>query len=135
MSPGTVVLNASVLVAIFKAEADSAQLIERLIPYRRRMVSAATWLEAAIVCESASERPGGGADFQQLISDLSVEVAPFTAEQAHLALDAFKRFGKGRRAAAQLNLGDCFVYALAREVGAPLLFKGSDFAATDLQRA
>ena len=61
-----------------------------------------------------------------------VEVVPFTAEQARIAFDAFKRFGKGRGAQAALNYGDCFAYALAKELGAPLLFKGGDFAQTDI---
>ena len=63
-----------------------------------------------------------------------IEVAPFTAEQAALAREGWRRFGKGRHAAG-LNLGDCFAYALAQERGEPLLFKGEDFARTDVRRA
>jgi ribonuclease VapC len=66
---------------------------------------------------------------------LGIEVISFTPEQARLAFEAFKRFGKGRGAKASLNYGDCFAYALAKELGAPLLFKGNDFAQTDLARA
>jgi ribonuclease VapC len=66
---------------------------------------------------------------------IGVQIIPFTFEQARLALDAFKRFGKGRGAKASLNYGDCFAYALAKELDAPLLFKGKDFAATDLRPA
>jgi ribonuclease VapC len=66
---------------------------------------------------------------------LGVEVVPLTPEQARIALEAFKQFGKGRGAKASLNYGDCFVYALAKERGAPLLFKGNDFTHTDLQPA
>ena len=135
MSSDTVVVDASVLVAIFKSEADGIRLAERLVSYKRKVISAATWLEAAMVCKSASDKPGGEADFHRLIADLDVEVMAFTPEHARLAFDAFKRFGKGRRIKAGLNSGDCFVYALAKEMDAPLLFKGNDFAQTDLQPA
>jgi ribonuclease VapC len=131
----TVVVDASVLVAIFKAEAGATQLAERMVSYQRRALSAATWLETAMVCESASTKAGGAADFAQLIGDLRLEVVPFTYEQAQLALAAFKRFGKGRGAKASLNFGDCITYALAKELAAPLLFKGNDFIHTDLQPA
>lgn len=135
MSSETVVLDSSALVAIFRAEADSFQLTERIASYKRRVLSAATWLEAAMVCESAAPGSGGDADFHKLIADLGIEVISFTPEQARLAFEAFKRFGKGRGAKASLNYGDCFAYALAKELRAPLLFKGADFAQTDLARA
>jgi ribonuclease VapC len=130
----TIVIDASVLVAIFKSETDSAQLIERITSYKKRALSAATWLEAAIVCESASAQAGNDADFEELIQNLNVDVVSFTPEQARLAFEAFKRFGNGQGSKASLNFGDCFTYALAKELQAPLLFKGNDFAHTDLQR-
>ena len=135
MSSDTAVIDASVLVAIFKSEADSLQLIERIVSYNKRLLSAATWLEAAMVCESVSQRGGSDADFKELIEDLNVEVISFTPEQARLAFDAFKRFGKGRGTKASLNFGDCFAYALARETGETLLFKGDDFTHTDVTPA
>jgi ribonuclease VapC len=135
VSSDTAVIDASVLVAIFKSEADSLQLIERIVSYNKRLLSAATWLEAAMVCESVSQRGGSDADFKELIEDLNVEVISFTPEQARLAFDAFKRFGKGRGTKASLNFGDCFAYALAKELQAPLLYKGNDFAHTDLRPA
>jgi ribonuclease VapC len=130
----TIVIDASALVAIFRSEVDSAQLVERIASYRTRILSATTWLEAAMVCESASEREGGGADFDALIRELGIDVISFTPEQARLAFAAFRRFGKGRGSKAGLNFGDCFAYALAKDMQAPLLFKGDDFAHTDLQR-
>ena len=134
MSSETVVVDSSALVAIFKAEADSLQLTERIASYKRWVLFAATWLEAAMVCESAAPGSGGDADFHELIADLGIEVISFTPEQA-AAFEAFKRFGKGRGAKASLNYGNSFAYALAKELGAPLLFKGPDFAQTDLARA
>jgi ribonuclease VapC len=129
-----VVLDSSVFVAIFRGETDSADLTERAMSYKRRVTSAATWLESAIVCEGAKEK-GGGDRFERIVASLRVEIIPVAFTQAQLALDAFKRFGKGRSVKASLNYGDCFAYALAKELAAPLLFKGGDFAQTDLEPA
>jgi ribonuclease VapC len=134
VSGDTIVVDSSAFVAIFKGETDAILLTERILSYKRRVMSAASWLESAMVCESASQQ-GGGAEFAKIVVELGVEIIPFTPEQAHLALNAFKRFGKGRGAKASLNYGDCFVYALAKELDAPLLFTGSDFAKTDLTPA
>ena len=87
-----------------------------------------------MVCESPA-RQGGGAEFAEIAAALGVEVIPFTSEQARLAFEAFKHFGKGSGTKASLNYGDCFVYALAKELEAPLLFKGNDFAHTDITPA
>ena len=134
MTANTVVVDASIFVAIFRGEADAAQLTERAYSYKRRVTSAATWLEAAMVCEGA-RKAGGAAQFERIVASLGVEIVSLTPEHARLGLDAFKRFGKGRGAKASLNYGDCFVYALAKDLGAPVLFKGDDFALTDLQPA
>jgi len=130
----TVVIDSSVCVAIFKSEADTAALTDRTYSYQRRVMSAATWLETAMVCEGASKE-GGAARLEGILASLAVEVIPVTVEQARLSFAAFKRFGKGRGAKASLNYGDCFVYALAKELDAPLLFKGGDFAQTDIEPA
>ena len=134
MSTEAVVIDSSVLVAIFKGESDSVHLAERLMPYSRKVMSAATWLESAMVCEGGSRR-ADATDLAEIVAELGIEIVPFTFEQAGIAFEAFKRFGKGRGVKASLNLGDCFVYALAKELGASLLFKGSDFAHTDVTAA
>jgi len=134
MTAATVVIDSSVLVAIFKDEADAGRLVERASSYERKVTSAATWLESAMVCERAAKRLGEER-FEEIIESLSVEVLAFSAHQARLAFGAFKRFGKGRGTKASLNYGDCFVYALAKDLEAPVLFKGDDFAQTDLQPA
>ena len=133
MKGDTVVVDSSALVAVFKSETDGIVLAERITTYKRKVMSAATWLEAAMVCESAQQH--GDADFAEIVASLDIEIVPFTPEQAQLALEAFKRFGKGRGRKASLNYGDCFVYALAKQLDAPLLFKGGDFAQTDIQPA
>jgi ribonuclease VapC len=130
----TVVIDSSIFVAIFKNEPDAAVLTMRALRYKRKITSAATWLEAAIVCEGAVKE-GGAMRFERIAASMGVEVAAFTPEHARLALNAFRRFGKGRGAKASLNYGDCFVYALAKELDAPVLFKGGDFAQTDIDPA
>lgn len=134
MNKDTVVVDSSIFVAILKGEADSASLTERAVSFKRRVMSAATWFESAMVCEGVREQ-GGGDRFERTLASLGIEVIPFTPEQARLALSAFKSFGKGQGSKASLNFGDCFAYALAKELEAPLLFKGNDFAQTDLPRA
>lgn len=62
-----------------------------------------------------------------------IEIAPLTVEQARIAREAYRRFGRGSGHPARLNLGDCFAYALARDLGEPFLFKGADFALTDIE--
>ena len=71
---------------------------------------------------------------QALIERLEMEVVPLSDDQAKLAIEAFRLFGKGRHPAS-LNYGDCFSYALAKATGEPLLFKGDDFSQTDIRRA
>lgn len=134
MNGDAVVINSSVFVALFKGEADTDDLTERVFLYRRRVTSAATWFESAMVCEGVV-KSGGGVRLERIVTSLGVEIVPFTLDHAQLALDAFRRFGKGRGVNASLNFGDCFAYALAKELQAPLLFKGRDFAQTDVQPA
>ena len=75
-----------------------------------------------------------GTQLDRLLTQARAEVVPFTAEHAALACDGWRRYGKGRHPAG-LNLGDCFAYALARSRGEPLLYKGDDFARTDVKAA
>ena len=96
-------------------------------------MSAGNLLEAAIVVESRSG-PLGGDQLDALIERASIEVVPVTAEQVTAARRAWRRFGRGRHRAA-LDLGDCLAYALAEATREPLLFKGDDFARTDVEPA
>jgi ribonuclease VapC len=97
-----------------------------------RLVSAANLLEAALVIEARKGEPGGR-ELDALIQKAEVVVVPVDAEHVSEARRAYRRFGKGRHPAA-LNFGDLFAYALARTSGEPLLFKGEDFAKTDVSR-
>jgi ribonuclease VapC len=98
-----------------------------------RRISAANWLETAIRIDSGSGAIGSNA-FDDLIREASIEVVPVDHEQARLARAAYRAYGKGSGHRAQLNFGDCFAYALAKATGEPLLFKGGDFAETDVER-
>jgi len=111
-------------------EADAPRFAEAIEAASQRLMSAATLLEAAMVVETRKGEPGGR-ELDLLIHRAGIEIVAVDAEQAELARIAWRRFGKGRHPAG-LNYGDCFAYALAKLTGLPLLYKGDDFARTDL---
>lgn len=126
-------IDSSVLVAILRDEPDRPAFIDAIVDHGEPCISAATYVEASMVMELRfGDR--GGREIDTLLDDVDIATIPFDQAQAKLAREAFRRFGKGRHRAA-LNFGDCFAYALAKTLDAPLLFKGDDFALTDLKRA
>jgi ribonuclease VapC len=125
-----VIIDSSALVAILLKEQERDRLGVAIGLVRRRIISSATLLETSMVAVARAGQ-SGMADVDRLVVDLLLQVEPFTEEQALLARDAFFRFGRGRHP-ARLNFGDCISYALAKERGEPLLFKGDDFAKTDI---
>ena len=126
------VVDSSALLAILLNEPD-ADLIRRTFDHDDvRLLSAATLLEASMVIESRKGE-SGGRDLDLLISKSKIEVIPVDESQVDEARRAWRRFGRGRHPAG-LNYGDLFSYALARTTGQPLLFKGNDFARTDVGR-
>ena len=128
-----IVLDSSVLVAILRDEPERRTFIDAIIDHGGPCISAPTYVEASIVMELRfGDR--GGREIDALIGDVGIDTIIFDQAQARTAREAFRRFGKGRHRAG-LNLGDCFAYALAKTLGAPLLFKGDDFALTDIKRA
>jgi ribonuclease VapC len=126
------VIDTSAIVAIALNKPDAAELEVRIADDPVRLISAATVLEATIVLETRMG-DAGGREFDLWLLKIGAEIVPVDAEQADVARRAWRRFGKGRHAAA-LNYGDCFSYALALTRGEPLLFKGEDFAKTDVNR-
>ena len=98
-----------------------------------RRMSVAALLEAAIVVESRGGTAAGH-ELDLFLETASIELIPVTTEQADAARRAWRRFGKGNHPAG-FNFGDCFVYALAATSDEPLLFKGNDFARTDIEAA
>lgn len=126
------VIDTSAIVAIALNEPDAAELEGRIADDPVRLISAATVLEATIVIETRLG-DAAGREFDLWLLKTGAEIVPVDAEQLDAARRAWRRYGKGCHAAA-LNYGDCFSYALAMTRGEPLLFKGDDFAKTDVNR-
>lgn len=124
------VIDTSAISAILFNEPEAADLERRIVEDPIRLISAATFLETAIVIE-ARLGDAGGREFDLWLQRASVEIVPVDAEQADLARRAWRQFGKGRHAAG-INYGDCFSCALAISRDEPLLFKGADFSKTDV---
>ncbi|MFT4296890.1 MAG: type II toxin-antitoxin system VapC family toxin [Micropruina sp.] len=127
------IADTSVLVAVILGEPDAETYLKAMAEAPSLSVSAASLTEALIVVE-ARQGPEAAADLGALLAELEVDIVPLDESQAELAASAWRRFGKGRHPAG-LNLGDAFSYALAAARGEPLLFKGRDFAATDIPQA
>ena len=126
------VLDTSALLALLLDEPEAEDFRAAVEEDIARLVSAATLLETALVIEARKGEPGGR-ELDTLIQKADVVIVPVEAEHVAEARRAYRRFGKGRHAAS-LNFGDVFAYALARAAGEPLLFKGDDFAKTDIRR-
>lgn len=124
------VLDTSAIAAILFDEPERRRFAEAIERDPACYVSAATLVEATLVLEGRFGPPGG-ARLDRLLAEIDVEIVAVDAAQAELARDACRRYGRGRHPAG-LNLGDVFAYALARALGEPLLFKGGDFALTDV---
>lgn len=95
-------------------------------------ISAVSYVEVGAVIDQVRD-PIASRRVDELLKILDVAIEPVTAEQAHLARDAYRDFGKGSGHRAGLNFGDCFAYALARAYSEPLIFKGDDFGHTDVE--
>jgi ribonuclease VapC len=129
-----VIIDASALLAILREEPE-AEMFSRIIdeaPVSR--MSAANLLEASIVID-ASRDPIASRGLDELVQLVAIRVEPVTEEHARIGREAYRDFGKGSGHPAQLNFGDCFAYALAKQTGEPLLFKGQDFGLTDVRPA
>lgn len=128
------IVDTSALMAILMAEADAPRFADAMRIARGDMsLSAVTLVEATSVAEGRGGAEMGAA-LNALLRHIGAEIVAVDTRQAEIARDGWRRFGKGRHRAG-LNLGDCFAYALAIERDAPLLFKGDDFAETDVKRA
>lgn len=127
------IVDTSVIIAILREESDASALARALERAPTRRMSTATYVEAAIVTDSNGDAVLSRR-FDELLRQASIAIEPFTLEQARIAREAYRDFGKGRHRAG-LNLGDCFAYALAKVAGEPLLCKGDDFRKTDVERA
>jgi len=129
-----VIVDSSAMVAILRDEPDAlmfAESIERAAIVR---ISAANFLETAIVID-ASRSPISSRRVDDFAIESRLRIEPVTETQAHIARQAYRDFGRGSGHPAGLNFGDCFAYALAKATGEPLLYKGSDFSHTDVASA
>jgi len=124
------VIETSALVAMLTDEPDAQRFEAAVEADPVRLMSTASYLEAAIVIEQRFGEPGGR-ELDLWLHRAGVDLVSVDAEQAEVARSAYRRFGKGRNRAG-LNCGDCFAYALAKVSGEPLLYKGDDFANTDI---
>ena len=127
------VIDTSALIAILSAEPEAETFATAIAAATSRLLSAASFLETAVVVESR-HGSAGGEKLDELIQVAHIQIEPVTAEQAAAARLAYRSFGKGRHPAA-LNFGDCFAYALAKVTDKPLLFKANDFNRTDIATA
>jgi ribonuclease VapC len=127
-----VIIDTSVIVALMRQEPESSTYARLLETAPIRRISAGTYVELAVVIDGAHDPASSGA-LDPFLVDSHIRIEPVTEAQAWIARTAYQRFGKGSGQPARLNSGDCFAYALARDLGEPLLFKGDDFKLTDIE--
>lgn len=125
------IIDTSVIVAILRDEPDADSFADAIAGARIRRVSALNYVEAAAVIDGSRD-PIASRRFDDFFREASFSIEAVTVEQARIARDAYKDFGRGSGHPARLNFGDCFAYALAKAKNEPILFKGQDFNRTDL---
>jgi len=125
------IVDTSALIAILRDEPEASVMAHAIEEATERRISAANWLEAAAVIDGSRD-PVASRRFDELVDVARIAVVPVTEAQARIARAAYRDFGKGSGHPAGLNFSDCFAYALAKDTGEPLLFKGRDFVHTDV---
>ncbi|MFC3711425.1 type II toxin-antitoxin system VapC family toxin [Sphingoaurantiacus capsulatus] len=130
-----IVIDSSAVLAIIFEEPEAYEMLVRLTNAEGRVMSVANAMEAHMVLAGRNMAGGGRLALDGLLERHAIDLRSVDEPQLQLARGAFDRFGKGRGHRAQLNFGDCFAYALAKSLDAPLLYKGNDFAATDIASA
>lgn len=128
------IVDTSALVAILRKEPEERIFAKTLDEAETLSISAATYLELSIIIDSRRD-PAISREIDDLLERFSIAIEPVTVEQAHIARQAYRDYGRGSGHPANLNFGDCFSYALARAKREPILFKGDDFGHTDLRSA
>jgi ribonuclease VapC len=128
------IVDTSAMIAILRDEPDAELFANAIASAKTRRVSAVNYVEAAAVIDG-SRNPIASRRFDEFCREVAFTIESVTSEQAEVAREAYKDFGKGSGHPAQLNFGDCFAYALAKVLSEPILFKGNDFKNTDLDSA
>ena len=126
------IVDTSVIIAMFKREPEAAAFARLIDEAPITRISAGTYVELAVVIDRSGDVVSSSA-LDPFLVEAGIQVEALTASQARIARTAYQRFGRGNGHPARLNMGDCFSYALARELGEPLLFKGDDFTLTDIE--
>lgn len=127
------IIDSSAVLAIFLQEADGRRYLRAILDADPRRMSVSNWLEATMVIDRRGSAEAANW-LEEFMQNARIDLMPVSIAQATIARRAWRIFGRGVHA-ARLNYGDCFAYALAKESGEPLLFKGADFAQTDIEPA
>jgi ribonuclease VapC len=127
------IVDTSALIVILRDEPQARAFATAIAGAERRSMSAANYLEAAIVIDG-SRNPIASRRFDDLLREAEIVIEPVTEQQAKVAREAYRDFGRRSGHPAKLNFGDCFAYALAKTSGEPLLFQGDDFIHTGISR-
>jgi len=128
------IVDSSAVLAILLAEEDAVVYAEAIESAEECRISAVNWLETAIRIDLSGDPIASNA-FDDFMREAGIAVEPVDLEHVQVARNAYRAYGKGTTHPARLNFGDCFAYALAKLASEPLLFKGDDFAKTDLTPA
>lgn len=128
------IVDASAVIAILRDEPEAQVCAKAIAQAASRRISAVNYVEAAVVID-ASRDPIASRRLDDFFRAAKMSVEPVTERHARIAREAYRDFGRGSGHAAGLNFGDCFAYALAKSANEPLLFKGGDFAHTDVTSA
>jgi ribonuclease VapC len=128
------IIDTSALIVILRDEVEANAFATAIADADRRRLSAANYLEAAVVIDG-SRNPIASRRFDDLLREAEIVIEPVTEQQAKVAREAYRDFGRGSGHRAGLNFGDCFAYALAKTTHEPLLYKGDDFAHTGIATA
>jgi ribonuclease VapC len=128
------IVDSSAVIAILRGEPEAQAFADEMEAADSLRISAGTLFEASIVADGF-RNPKLSARFDEIVGQPKIVVEPVTAEQAKIARQAYRDYGKGSGHPANLNFGDCFSYALAREKREPMLWKGDDFGHTDIRPA
>jgi len=127
-------VDSSALIAIIRSEPEKSSLVARLEDATNPITSPLVMLETVMRLTTifGNDVEMARAVTRQFLMEADIRVVPITEAMGEKAIEAFARYGKGQNHPARLNIADCLTYAVARELGQPILYKGNDFAATDL---
>ena len=128
------ILDTSAIIAILRDEPEAPRFAQALVEAGHARISAVNYVEGAAVIDGSRD-PVASRRYDDLLREARVTIEPVTEAQARIAREAYRDFGKGSGHPAKLNFGDCFAYALAKEMAEPLLYKGDDFSRTDVAHA